>query len=57
MRGMQESLSEDKSMSNPEPPTLEQLRKMHEKEQEGRSRFHKSICPICGALVTNQAIT
>ena len=39
-----------------EYPTLDELRAAHEKEQEGRSRFHKSICPTCGALVTNQAM-
>jgi hypothetical protein len=37
-------------------PTLEELRRQHELEQEGHSRFHKSICPVCGALVTNQAM-
>lgn len=37
-------------------PTLDELRGQYEQEQEGRSRFHKSICPVCGALVTNQAM-
>ena len=38
------------------PLTLDQLRREYEREQEGRSRFHKTICPTCGALVTNQAM-
>lgn len=42
--------------TEPERPTLDELRRDYELEQEGRSRFHKSICPACGALVTNQAM-
>ena len=37
-------------------PTLEELRRSYEQEQEARGRFHKHICPVCGALVTNQAM-
>lgn len=39
-----------------ERPTLDQLRREYEREQQGRSRFHKTICKTCGALVTNQAM-
>lgn len=38
------------------PPTLDELRMLRDKGSFGiPSRFHKSICPVCGALVTNQA--
>lgn len=39
-----------------QPPTLDEFKREYEKKQEGRSRFHKSICHVCGALVTNQAM-
>jgi len=37
------------------PPTLEELRKIVE-QMKRPSRFHKSACPKCGAMVTNQAM-
>jgi hypothetical protein len=37
--------------------TLDELRLQYERGQYARpSRFHKSICPKCGALITNQAM-
>jgi len=45
-------------MSAAKPPTLDELRQMLERGEFGHtpSRFHKSACPVCGALVTNQAM-
>jgi hypothetical protein len=37
-------------------PTLDELRLEYEKRQEEMSRFHKHHCPVCGVLITNQAM-
>jgi hypothetical protein len=37
-------------------PTLDELRAEYEKRQEEMSRFHKHHCPVCGMLLTNQAM-
>lgn len=39
-------------------PTLDELRSLRDRGFFGHSpsRFHKSPCPKCGAMVTNQAM-
>lgn len=45
-------------MNESKPPTLDELRQMRDRGEFGHrpSRFHKTACPHCGALVTNQAM-
>lgn len=45
-------------MSETKPPTLDELRQLFEKGAFGHvpSRFHKSLCPHCGVLITNNAM-
>lgn len=37
-------------------PTLDELKKAYEQSKLRISRFHKSSCPKCGDMVTNQAM-
>lgn len=37
-------------------PTLDDLRKQYKAIKKSQSRFNKSECKFCGAMVTNQAM-